>query len=179
MLCRRRTITVVLLSMSRYSLDGVAVSLFFCCFFLFSRMLEVLRVYPLETRHCTRPVCPSCSNVLPGDVTDFSNLKACATCGADLDSRSLQFKYWVALDIKDGAVTLPVLICGGDADLFFRSFPACDLWTNPVTHQLLSQKLDLLCNGGDMVTLAIQSYVPVTGDAKKKRIYQVFNTVLE
>jgi len=123
-------------------------------------------------------VCPSCSNVLPGNITDLSQLKSCDTCGCALDPQGLQFKYWVALDVKDGAVTLPILICGGDADLFFRSLPACDLWTNPVTHQLLAQKLDLLCNGGDLVTLAIQSYVPATGDGKK-RIYQVFNTILE
>jgi hypothetical protein len=132
-------------------------------------------VHPLETRHCTRPVCHSCSNALPATVK-LAEVKNCETCGVNLDARSLQFKYWVALDVRDGAVTLPVLICGGDADLFFRSLPACDLWTNPSTHQLLAQKLDLLCNGGEPVLLAIQSYVPV---GSTKRVYQVFNTILE
>lgn len=118
--------------------------------------------------------------MLPGDATTLAKLKCCSTCGIAIDSRDLQFKYWVALDVRDGAVTLPVLICGGDADLFFRSLPACDLWTNPVTHQQLAQKLDLLCNGGESVTLAIQSYIPLSSAGNgKKRVYQVFNTILE
>ena len=137
--------------------------------------VKVLRFHPRETRHFTRPFCGLCHNPVSGAAVDLSKLGPCATCGSKLDANSLQFSYMVALDVKDGAVTIPVLICGSSADLFFRGLSACDLWSNHKTHQYVAEKMDMLCNSGETVRMAVQSYIPA---GSTKRVYRVFNTML-
>ncbi len=137
--------------------------------------VKVMRFHPLETRHFTRPYCGMCHNPLSGAALDLSKLGECETCGSLLDSNSLQFRYTVALDVRDGAVTIPVLLCGSSADLFFRGLSACDLWSNHQTHRYVAEKMDVLCNSGATVRLAIQSYIPA---GATKRVYQIFNTIL-
>ncbi len=77
----------------------------------------------------------------------------------------------VQLRIRDGAVTIPVLLCD---DLFFHALPPCDLWTNHSTHALLVGAMDRL-RCARRVRLALQSYVP---RGRVERVFQVCQTQL-
>jgi hypothetical protein len=39
----------------------------------------------------------------------------------------------------------------------------------------VAEKMDVLCNSGETVRLAVQSYIPA---GSNKRVYRVFNTIL-
>ena len=133
---------------------------------------RVQRVHPQETRNCTVPACNACSNIV--DVSDLSSVTACQTCGIPLSSDTIVFKYLVAFDVKEGPVSLTLLLVDDNAATFFHSLPACDLWSNHQTHKILEEKLDRLSHAPS-VQFAIQSYTPA---GKDKRLYQIFNTVL-
>lgn len=148
---------------------------------------RVVSVLPRDTRHCTRPFCPQCAN--PVSLEELEEQEAggidarphvdpslaCTTCGMELKRSQLQFRYFVQLEVRQGSVTLPVLVCGEQADLFFRGIPATDLWRNHSCHQMLSAKLDRLATLNQSTPMALLSYVPRN---RAQRFYQLFNTVL-
>ena len=133
---------------------------------------RVQRIYPQERRNCTLPFCYACKNVI--EAPNLDQVTECGICGSSLTRDEIQYRYTVAFEVKEHVGPLTLLLVGTSASLFFRSLPACDLWANHQTHQLLAEKLDVLLHA-KAVRFAVETYYP-TGSSK--RHYQIFNTIL-
>lgn len=123
---------------------------------------RVVKTLPADVRHFTRPFCSTCNDVLA------------SVDGSCHDGR-VTWRYAVQLILKsdDGPASVPVLVVGEGAELFFRSIPACDLWGHPAACDLLTKWVGLLQARQNW--FAIQSYVP-TG--RNEQWFQIFGTVL-
>ena len=108
------------------------------------------------------------------EAPNLDQVTECGICGSSLTRDEIQYRYTVAFEVKEHVGPLTLLLVGTSASLFFRSLPACDLWANHQTHQLLAEKLDVLLHA-KAVRFAVETYYP-TGSSK--RHYQIFNTIL-
>lgn len=81
--------------------------------------------------------------------------------------------YVVQLSVRDGMVTIPIFLCGKEAERFFFGLPPVDLFVNDATRVLLERRMGELRYGG-VQEFGIQSYVP---DGCDRRMYQLVDTI--
>lgn len=96
-------------------------------------------------------------------------------CGLESSVSELQFRYCIQIDIRDGTVTLPLIVYGDAAAIFFRGIPPVDMWSNHQSHQMVLEKLDRLVASKQATLFGIQCYVP---HGKTERVYQLLQTIL-
>jgi hypothetical protein len=111
-------------------------------------------------------------------------LDACPSC-AQVPS---EWRYMVALRLRDATASLDVTLVGDDAVDFFDDVPAGDLRQNNCSRNVLEKKLSALMLPNQLVDFCLKSFEPaplLSGTASTSssqlppitRVYRVFDTV--
>ncbi|CAG8580636.1 4183_t:CDS:10 [Funneliformis mosseae] len=141
---------------------------------------RVISVMPPNFEDFSQPYCHRCNKII--------HIKGCENCTKC--SRGLKrFKYKFGLLFEDelGVGTLPVLITKGDANTFLEGLPPVNLYQNQTVLQKLKGRMQKLLGNvlesqagcGPLIDFCVRTYEIEDENGNFKRIYRMFNTVLQ
>jgi len=111
-------------------------------------------VQPLES--VCKLFCSRCSAWSACSATASAVEDSCASCGGA--QGGLSYGYFLSLLLHDATGTLPVLLCGSEADELFVGLPAGNLHSSTTSAKFVRQRLARLLAPGSLLDVHVLAY---------------------